>query len=272
MKDFQVKILSNQRIAPECFRMVLAGDFEDFNPQPGQFVMLRIGDGFDPLLRRPFAAFKFKNQKGIFLEIFYKVVGHGTRIMSHLNPEHKLDLLGPLGNGFKIPDKIKAAFIVAGGMGIAPLRGLIYHLVESQIGEIYVFMGARSSPELLFQDTFREMKVSLQVSTEDGSAGHKGLVTEIFSQFLESYQLEEKNDKICFACGPLPMLEALACITSRYQFPCQVSLESRMACGIGACLGCVIKLRNQDHSGKDTERYGRVCLEGPVFDIQEIEW
>jgi len=89
MKNFRAKILSNQRIAPDCFRMVLTGDFEDFNPQPGQFVMLRIGDGFDPLLRRPFAAFKFENQKRIFLEIFYKVVGHGTRIMSCLSPEHK---------------------------------------------------------------------------------------------------------------------------------------------------------------------------------------
>ncbi len=272
MKNFRAKILSNQRIAPDCFRMVLTGDFEDFNPQPGQFVMLRIGDGFDPLLRRPFAAFKFENQKRIFLEIFYKVVGHGTRIMSYLSPEHKLDLLGPLGNGFKIPDKVKAAFIIAGGMGIAPLRGLIYHLVELQIDEIYVFMGARSSSELLFQDTFRKMEVCLQVSTEDGSAGHKGLVTEIFSRFLENHQVEEDIDKICFACGPLPMLETLARITSRYRLPCQVSLESRMACGIGACLGCVIKLRNQNHSDQDIERYGRVCLEGPVFDIQEIEW
>jgi len=235
--------------------------------------MLRIGNSYDPLLRRPFAAFKLRNSKGIFLEIFYKVVGHGTRIMSCLGPDKKLELLGPLGNGFKLPEKRNTTFIVAGGMGIVPLRGLIYHLVDSEIGRVHVFVGTKSTSRLLFQDEFQKMGVPLHVSTEDGSAGHHGLVTELFEQYLEDFYPMDKHDKICFGCGPSPMLEVVAQITSQYCLPCQVSLEARMACGIGACLGCVVRLRNQIFNNPEGEKkYGRVCLEGPVFDVREIEW
>ncbi|MBW1679776.1 MAG: dihydroorotate dehydrogenase electron transfer subunit [Deltaproteobacteria bacterium] len=272
MKNIQAKITSNKEIAPACFRMVLSGPFEDFSPRPGQFIMLRVGNGYDPLLRRPFAAYRLNTLKGFFVEIFYKVVGHGTRMMSSMFPDTRLELLGPLGNGFKIPDKISTAFILAGGMGIVPLRGLIRHFIDRKTESIHVFIGARSASHFLFQQEFQEMEISFQVSTEDGSAGHHGLVTELFSQFLNNFSSMDEDDKICFACGPLPMLETVARITSRFRLSCQVSLESRMACGIGACLGCAVKLRNQNYNYQGPDKYVRVCLEGPVFDAREIEW
>jgi len=271
MRNIHVKVVSNQEIAPLCFRMVLSGPFENFHLQPGQFIMLRIGNGYDPLLRRPFAAYTVKTLKGISLEIFYAVVGHGTRIMSRIRPDAELELLGPLGNGFRIPDRTTGALIVAGGMGIVPLRALIYKLLDTQIHSIHLFMGSKSASHLLFHKEFQDNEILLHVSTEDGSNGHHGLITELFSHFLENHPLKKDNN-VCFTCGPSSMLQTVASIASRYRLPCQVSLESRMACGIGACLGCAVKLRNHSCSSSSPENYGRVCIDGPVFDAQEVEW
>lgn len=272
MKNRLTTVVLNQDIAPSCFRMLLSGQFDDFHLQPGQFIMLKVGAGYDPLLRRPFAAVKVKTGEGIFVEIFYKVVGHGTRIMSRMVSGTVVELLGPLGNGFTIPDNIHTAFVVAGGMGIVSLRGLVHRLVDVKTKNVHMFLGAKSRSHVLFQEELNHMLSSLHLATEDGSAGYHGFVTELFSHFLErSCSLVEKRS-FCFACGPSPMLAATARITSRYQLPCQVSLESRMACGIGACLGCSVKLRRHNGNGSDTGEYGRVCSEGPVFLAQEIEW
>ena len=272
MKSIPVKLLSNQEVAPGCFRMVLSGQLEDVSFNPGQFIMLRVASGYDPLLRRPFAAYKLRNGEKDCVEICYKVVGHGTRIMSRMCPDQELALLGPLGNGFRIPGNTHTAYIVAGGMGIVPLRGLIDHLVDSKTEGIHLFMGTKTAAHLLFEKTLRGMGISLRVATEDGSVGHHGFVTELFGKFINTHHPMDKNGTMCFACGPAPMLKKVAGITTRYRLPCQVSLESRMACGIGACLGCVVNLQNQNHKNGVSEEYGRVCLDGPVFDTKDIAW
>jgi len=272
MKNIPVKVVSNQEVAPDCFRMVLSGQLEDAAFNPGQFIMLRVASGYDPLLRRPFAAYKLRNREKDCVEICYQVVGRGTRLMSRMGPDQQLALLGPLGNGFRIPANTRTAYIVAGGMGIVPLRGLIDHLVDSKTEGIHLFMGTKTAAHLLFEKTLREMGISLKVATEDGSVGHHGLVTELFDQWLDTYRPADKDGTICFACGPTPMLRAVAGITARNRVPCQVSLEARMACGIGACLGCVVNLQNQNHKNGVSEAYGRVCLDGPVFDTKDIAW
>ena len=116
------------------------------------------------------------------------------------------------------------------------------------------------------------MDISVHCATEDGSSGYHGLVTELFHRFLDNHAFKADNHTMCFACGPRPMLAKTASLSFKYQLPCQVSLESRMACGMGACLGCAVKLKQQTHHDQDQEKYGRVCLEGPVFDAKEIEW
>ena len=272
MKNSPVKVISNHEVAPNCFRIVLSGSFEDFILKPGQFIMLRVGVGYDPLLRRPFAAHRSKTSEGIFLEIFYQVVGYGTQIMSHMLPGTELELLGPLGNGFEIPAILSTALVVAGGIGIVPLRGLIHHLVELKIKNTHVFVGAQSGAQLLFQPEFQKMDISLHLATEDGSLGNRGLVTDLFQQFLENHPLKDENRTMCFACGPRPLLAKAANLSLTFQLPCQVSLESRMACGIGVCLGCAVKLRHHGQQDPPRDHYGRVCLEGPVFDAKEIEW
>jgi dihydroorotate dehydrogenase electron transfer subunit len=272
MEDRKTKIVFNQEVAPACLRMVLFGSLDNFIIRPGQFIMLRLGMNYDPLLRRPFAALRFKTLEGVFLEIFYQVVGYGTHIMSHLLPGTTLALLGPLGKGFEFSDMLSTALIVAGGMGIVPLRGLIYSLVESGIKNIQIFVGAKSTSQLLFLTEFQRMDIPVHCSTEDGSSGYHGLVTELFQRFLDNHAFKADNHSMCFACGPRPMLAKIASLSFSYQLPCQVSLESRMACGIGVCLGCAVKLKQQMHHDQDQKKYGRVCLEGPVFDAKEIEW
>jgi dihydroorotate dehydrogenase electron transfer subunit len=271
-KSIPVTLVSNQEVAPACFRMVLSGQLEDVSFNPGQFLMLRLGGNYDPLLRRPFAAYKLRRGERDCVEIWYKVVGRGTRFMSRMRPNQKLALLGPLGSGFRVSPDTRGALIVAGGMGIVPIRGLIDHLVDSKIEGIHLFTGAKTADHLLFQEKLREMGISAKVATEDGSAGYHGLVTELFAQWLEAHQPTDTDDTICFACGPTPMLQAVAAIAARNRCPCQVSLEARMACGIGVCLGCVVPLHNRHNRNGASGTYGRVCLEGPVFDAGDIVW
>jgi dihydroorotate dehydrogenase electron transfer subunit len=272
MKDSKTKIVFNQEVAPACFRLVLSGPLDNFIIKPGQFIMLRLGMNYDPLLRRPFATHRFKTPEGVFLEIFYQVVGYGTHIMSHMLPGTELALLGPLGKGFEFSETLSTELIVAGGIGIVPLRGLIHSLVESGIKNIQIFLGAKSTSQLLFVTEFQRMDIPVHCATEDGSSGYHGLVTELFHRFLDNHAFKTDNHTMCFACGPRPMLAKTASLSFNYQLPCQVSLESRMACGMGACLGCAVKLKQQTHQDQDQKKYGRVCLEGPVFDAKEIEW
>jgi dihydroorotate dehydrogenase electron transfer subunit len=272
MKSIPVTLVTNQEIAPGCFRMLLCGQLEEVSFKPGQFIMLRLGSGYDPLLRRPFAAYNVRNDQKDCVEICYKVVGRGTRMMSCMGPHQELALLGPLGNGFRIPANTRTASIVAGGMGIVPVRGLIDHLLDKSIEEVRLFLGARTATHLLFQERFQELNISVEIATEDGSAGQHGFVTDLFGQWLEAHHSVDKDGAICFACGPTPMLKAVAGIVARYRLPCQVSLEARMACGVGACLGCVVPLQDQHGNKGVSKAYGRVCLEGPVFDAKAIAW
>jgi len=268
---WRAKIVSNQEIAPACFRMVLAGEFENFTINPGQFIMLKISKGYDPLLRRPFAVERIKTRQGFFLQLIYKVIGKGTKIMSRMPPGTEVELLGPLGNGFQIPDKLNTALVIAGGMGIASLRGLIYLIIARKIKTIHLFMGAKSASQLIASAQLQKMKILVHLATEDGSAGFAGMVTEIFDDFLRKYSSisSGSNQTMVFACGPPKMLARVASLCEKYNLPCQASLESRMACGIGACLGCAVKVKKP---ANHFSTYVRVCQEGPVFNAQEIEW
>jgi dihydroorotate dehydrogenase electron transfer subunit len=272
MKNISVTVKQNEEVAPHCFRLVLSGPLDDFHLQPGQFVMLKVGKGCDPLLRRPFAAFRNTKNTEAFLEIYYQVVGRGTRLMAQMLPGDTLELLGPLGNGFTIPPGIQTALLVAGGMGIVPLRGLVHYFTRVQTVQLNLFSGAQSADSLLFLEEFANIVTTIQVSTEDGSLGHRGLITDLFRQFLEKDLDCDRGKSHCFACGPWSMLHAVAHTVSHAGIGCQVSLESPMACGVGACLGCVVRRRATRHPRETSTEYARVCQDGPVFDAQEIVW
>lgn len=221
---------------------------------PGQFVMIRVRDSFDPLLRRPFSINAVHDSK--YLDIVYRVVGKGTGILSSAQESESLDIVGPLGHGFEL-QKSGQAILLGGGMGVAPLHFLAQKI--SQLGRKgLLLLGARSKKEVFCVDQFERLGFEVMVATEDGSLGVKGIITDLITPEL----VDEKSAG--YACGPYAMLRAVAQLAREKNLPCQVSLESSMACGIGACLGCVAKMNDGS--------FLRVCVEGPVFDAGRVQW
>lgn len=269
--QFTAMVLSNVEVSPGYRRMRLTAPLEFAAARPGQFVMLRVGSGIDPLLRRPFGIFDLAVHTPFHdgavpqpcFEILYRVVGKGTLLMATLHETDRLDVLGPLGNGFAPGVAGGEKLIVGGGVGLAPLYLLARELVRDS--PVRLFAGGRSRDDVLCITEFERLGVECYVATEDGSLGERGLVTEALVSRLE--QLEGGAE--IFACGPHPMLKAVAAIAAYRGIPCQVSLEGYMACGVGACLGCVTPGRDHTH---DTPDYRCVCKEGPVFPANDLQW
>ncbi|MEN8140953.1 MAG: dihydroorotate dehydrogenase electron transfer subunit [Thermodesulfobacteriota bacterium] len=246
-------ILANDEVAPATWRMVLSSPEIAGLAQPGQFVMVDLG-GLDPLLRRPFSIHRC--QDGGSLSLLYKVVGHGTGQMAALEPGRTLSLLGPLGHGFEI--KGKSHILVGGGLGTAPLLMLAETMAcLGKDQNITTLLGGRTAGEILVSEEFAPFG-QVKKATDDGSLGHHGLVTSLLNDL-------SGPDQQVYSCGPEPMLRAVARICREKGWPCQVSLESHMACGMGACLGCAV-----EHASLTEKKYAHVCKDGPVFEAGAI--
>lgn len=230
---------------------------------PGQFVHIRVGDSYDPLLRRPFSIYYVDKNLGS-ITVFYKVVGRGTQMLSCIHLEQRLDVMGPLGNSFSIGEGIGLAYLIGGGVGIAPLVYLARVLTEQKI-EVKVLLGASSAGFLPGKDILKRLEIKYLVSTDDGSEGMRGPVTDLF---IEQLALQ-KCDYI-YACGPEPMLVKVTEIAREFGIPGEISLEEHMACGIGACLGCSHHVKDPDSREDGEYRLARVCCDGPVFRIGDV--
>jgi len=252
-------IAANGSVAKDTYLMELRLETEEFLAAPGQFVMLRILDTTDPLLRRAFSICSLI--KPNVIQIMYRVVGKGTRLMKDMKEEETLELLGPLGNGFQGPERGKKAVLVSGGIGVAPLFFLASRLKPHDLKFI---AGYGSKEDVVPPGLLGLEEGSVLFATEDGSCGYHGLVTELFEAELNktlSRQLQ------VYCCGPWEMLKKLAHICYEYDLDCQVSLESAMACGVGACQGCAVKA-----SASYPPDYFHVCSHGPVFSSSDIDW
>jgi len=250
-------VLENRTLAPGFFYLSLRPDAPVGLIAPGQFVMIRCSHSTDPLLRRPMSVAD-SEPDGSRFGLVIQVAGRGTRLLSGLVRGDRVDALGPFGTGFDVSAG-GSVWIVAGGTGVAPFMGLVGRSGEAA-GRYTIFLGARSASQLLFRDFFDQSAARLHVATEDGSEGHGGLVTELFEEWLD----REPAPEAVFSCGPTPMMRALAGVTGRHALKLYVSLENRMACGFGACLGCVTKARRE-------QRYVTVCRKGPVFSATDVE-
>ncbi len=259
-------ILDNSEISPGYFRLALDSLELSKKVRPGQFIMMKVSENYDPLLRRPMGVYKISDFEGRpSVELLYQVVGKGTASMSKMKKGTKVDLLGPFGNGFKIPQQIKEAVLVAGGVGVAPLVILAEHLVkEIPKLKIHLFIGGKSKNDILCLSDFEKLNAEISIATEDGSLGIQGLVLDPLEKFIVNKNFSNVS---FFACGPSGMLKELTKLTIGNNIYCQVSLDRRMACGFGVCLGCVIKVITE----KD-EAYKNVCTDGPVFDAKEVVW
>jgi len=260
MSIFQEKttVIRLEQLSDENYFLELHAPQVANTGQPGQFIMLEVSKGSDPLLRRPFSLNRLADDGSI--RILFKVVGRGTEILSHSVKGDILPILGPLGHGFEI-DTNRPACLVGGGMGIAPMLFLAEKLskIEGRQMEDIIILGGRNRRELepLVGD-FDRLGMKLLLATDDGSMGVDGLVTDVLAgEGLSS-------DYILYSCGPKPMLAAVYKELGDSGVSCQVSIESVMACGMGACLGCSVGARD--------EGYVHVCTDGPVFKAEELEW
>jgi dihydroorotate dehydrogenase electron transfer subunit len=216
--------------------------------------MLRFPGQITPFLRRPFSIHKLisGNNQTIGIELLYKVVGEGTEILSRIQVHDIIDILGPLGNGFAFSHHYKTVYIVAGGIGVAPLVFLATYLRTKGVdtAKCEVFLGGRSKDDLLCRDEFMDIGMKLQVTTDDGSEGDQCFITHPLEVAAKG-----GNPDVIYACGPLEMLMCVLDIADKHRVPCQVSIETAMACGMGACLGCAVEK-------KRTRKGLLTCLSG----------
>jgi len=238
--------------------------------KPGQFVMLKTYASQTPLLRRPFSLFKKglglqgqKEERGRF-SILYKIVGRGTQKMTELEKGAKVDIIGPLGNGFTFPPSLslKGAILIGGGVGIVSLFPLAEALEAGE--KVSVFVGGRTKTDILCVKDFKKLNSNIFVATEDGSLGHQGTVIDLFLSKREKLWRDVPSP--IYSSGPFGMLKGLAKALGSKKFLCEASFEARMACGFGACWSCVIKTKDPKTP------YQRVCKEGPIFNLGEIIW
>lgn len=272
----RVLVEENVQIARDTYRVRLAAEQIAGRIVPGQFVMLRLADRDDPLLGRPLALYDVINDEAgnpRSIDIVYLTVGKMTQRLATIKPTEPLDVWGPLGNGFP-PRETQHLVMVAGGIGQTPFPALAReYLGLAQFGDpprkvpraekVTLCYGAKTAEYLAGLEDFRRLGVDVRISTDDGSQGHHGLVTELIRPAVEQSALTPRI--VC--CGPEPMMRATVDVARQMDIPCQVSLENPMACGIGICFSCVAKVR--DESGHWD--YRRTCVEGPVFDAADVE-
>lgn len=270
---FQIKarIIKNINLTTNYYKLTLSCLSLAKAAQPGQFVMLRLSDDYQPLLRRPFSIHSVSNQPAKHsnhIDILYKVIGKGTELLSKKKPGEYLDVLGPLGNGFDYRKSIatghKPPILVGGGMGVAPLLFLAQTLAkctkQNAGSKPLVLIGANTKKEILAQKEFAKLGLSVKISTDDGSAGFKGKATSLLKHLLSTINYKPST---IYACGPKPMLKQTSLICRQHNLALWVSLDEYMACGLGVCLGCIVKTK---------AGYQTVCKDGPVFDAKTVVW
>jgi dihydroorotate dehydrogenase electron transfer subunit len=264
IKLFQEKvpILYNLDAGPGYFKMGLDSAELAQNSRPGQFVMVKPKEGPIPLLRRPFSFHDLIIEGGEVrgFDLLYKVVGEGTQIMSEMKPGALLDVLGPLGKGFSWPEKGHKAFLVAGGVGVAPLYYLARLLRNERDVVPTVFLGGCSCADILCREEFRALGAEVCITTEDCTLGERGVITALVESALKT----GRRPDIMYGCGPQSMLRVLAEMAAAHEVACEISLERVMACGFGACLGCAVE------KAGDPKAYFHACTDGPVFDSRAV--
>lgn len=265
--DVDAAVLSNTRLSEDYSVLALAAPEIAATARPGQFVMLKTSRGMDPLLRRPFSIFEvLRDTRGTptGITVFNKRIGKGTGLLYEIEAGARLHCLGPLGRPFEPVDPPAEAWMVAGGVGLAPFVTLAEALLARGT-KTTLFYGARRAEDLHCVEIFGRLNIHVVTSTEDGSAGVRGRVTLPLEEALARAGSEEVH---IYVCGPTPMMRAVATIAAANRRRCDVSLEQVMGCGLGGCYSCVVAARDPGGAPHHT----RSCIDGPVFDATRIVW
>jgi len=243
MKERIFKIVSNKRIAPSIYKLILKGDTSSIT-NPGQFVNILIPNKY---LRRPISICDYDSKS---LTLIYKVVGEGTSILSNMTINKELNLLLPLGNGYSLPKKYSSFLLIGGGVGVPPLYNLAKQLIKRK-KKVTVILGFNKKEEIFYENEFKKLGCKVMVTTVDGSYGYKGFVSDVMNKVKYDY---------FYTCGPMPMLKA---VYKSSKTSGEFSFEEKMGCGFGVCMGC---------SCKTITGYKRICKDGPVLTKEEILW
>lgn len=251
----RVSVVANDAVAPGVGLIVLHAPRCAAMVRPGQFVHLRVATGADIILRRPFSIHRAYDDR---IEILYQILGTGTlRLAEKPAGDDTMDLVGPLGHGWQVPEGAAHALLVAGGLGAAPLGMLAEQLADLGVA-VTVAQGAPTAERLVARELFERVARRVELATDDGSAGEQGFVTGPVARLLAGDSFD-----VVYICGPEAMQRAVAAQVGATDAQCQVSLERLMACGIGACLSCIVST---------TSGQRRACVDGPVFNAEEVVW
>jgi dihydroorotate dehydrogenase electron transfer subunit len=261
-KMFQPEVVEVKECSKDIFLLRFYEPYIAQNSKSGQFVEIVAPRRNDILWRRPFSIHNTDSTSGI-VDILFHAVGRGTEALAHLEKGEQLDVLGPLGRSFQYENNLQEAILVAGGLGIAPFK--LMHQELSQKGvPMTLFYGVGSVDQFCDLD-FYKAHTNLQCSTVDGSFGHHGLITELLLEYLQT--MGDRNNKTVYVCGPTPMMRRVQEIVQEYKVDAQVTLETIMACGFGACVGCAVRMAKPQPGVKE---YYLACKDGPVFNMEEI--
>jgi len=277
------QVKTHQELTPGHYLLTLRAPRITEAAQPGQFVHVKCSPTLDPLLRRPISLHYINKAAGT-IDLLYHVVGRGTKLLARTKEGETLDIMGPLGNGFTLPEKTGHILVVGGGIGSAPLLPLVEALMEKG-HRVTAVIGARSENYLLGTDQLAGLGAEVLLATDDGSRGQRGLVTDLMERVIDQGKID-----FAYICGPNPMMRAASGILKTAGIPGEVSLEERMGCGVGACLACVCKTQSSVVSGHSSASgsasqasccgggqpggfdYQKVCVDGPVFALEEVVW
>lgn len=264
MIDETVKILANREVAEDFYLARLEAPHIATNALPGQFVNLKVHAGFTPFLRMPLSVCDVNPIAG-YIDVLYQETGPKSGELSRRRVDEQLSCLGPLGNPFTHPESGTQCVLVGGGIGVPPMIFLGRTLMKLGL-DVTLLIGARSAKKHLSDDLLEGAARRIGRATDDGSLGHCGLVTDLLRS-----ELGCPGTKAVYTCGPHAMIEAVAGVSCEFDVACQVSLEEYMACGIGICVGCVVRVENADGETEYGD-YKRICVDGPVFNAREICW
>ena len=249
--DESVTILSNQKINEKYYKLTFASTGLSRNVVPGQFLHMKIDQGKDPYLRRPFSYYRVSGKK---IEVLYEVLGYGTQVLCQKKKGDAVKIMGPLGKGFSAKIGKKGRILVAGGVGVPPLVFLAEKYPTS-----YLLIGTKSKAELMPKAELKKVKAKTLYTTEDGSCGVKGRVTLLLEKILMD---QDPSRFFIQTCGPKPMMQAVMAIAAKYGVQGEASWDESMACGVGACLGCMVKTKTG---------LVRACVDGPVMPFSDME-
>ena len=266
--DVAARVIANTRLSADYNVLALAAPELARQAQPGQFVMVKAASGHDPLLRRPFSVFEvLRDETGgiVGFSLLNKRIGVSTRLLYDAQAGDIVACLGPLGRPFSVVGPETAAWMVAGGVGLAPFALLAEELKKKGVATT-LFYGARSAAELFYLDFFSQLGVDLVLTTEDGSRGEPGRIVAPLDRRLAD--LGPSGAVLVYACGPEGMLAACAKTAARHNRPCEVSVERIMGCGMGGCYSCVVPMRGEDGVSHNV----RSCIAGPVLAGDQIVW